>query len=186
MKIGVLALQGAFEKHLKALQALGVDACEVKNPSDLTSLDALIIPGGESTVMTRLFEVHHLKEAIEVFAKEKPLFGTCAGLILMAKDAHSSSVSSLGLLDIEVDRNAYGRQSESFCKPIDVSFLKEPFPAIFIRAPQISKILSDKVEVLAYFDSKPVLVKQGKHLGACFHPELTDNLSIHRYFLDSL
>lgn len=186
MKVGVLALQGAFNKHILALKQLGVDSIEVKTPKDLSLIQGLIIPGGESTVMSKLLKINDLNMAIVEFANKKPLFGTCAGLILMAKNAFSEKVVSLDLLDIEVQRNAYGRQSESFSKPVNVSFLQDPFEAVFIRAPKISNILSSNVKVLAYLENSPILVRQGKHLGACFHPELTNNLSIHRYFLDSL
>jgi 5'-phosphate synthase pdxT subunit len=186
MKVGVLALQGAFNKHIQALIQLGVEPVEVKTPKDLYIVQGLIIPGGESTVMSNLLKINNLNRSIIEFAKEKPLFGTCAGLILMAKNAFSEKVISLDLLDIEVHRNAYGRQSESFLKSINVSFLKDSFEALFIRAPKITNILSSKVEVLAYLNKTPIFVRQGKHMGACFHPELTNNLSIHRYFLDSL
>jgi 5'-phosphate synthase pdxT subunit len=186
MIVGILALQGAFERHVKAIESLGAKAKLVKSPKDLEDLDGLIIPGGESTVMSFFLKENNFQEAIKNFAKDRPVFGTCAGLILMAKNANCPSIASLDLLDIEVNRNAYGRQIESFSKEIPIKFIKDPFLAVFIRAPQITKLLSDKVEVLASIDSIPILVKQGKNLGASFHPELTNNLSIHRYFLDSL
>ena len=186
LKIGVLALQGAFAKHADVLSRLGVDFRFVKKPDDLNDLDALIIPGGESTTMLRQIGFIQLLPALKDFSQHRPLFGTCAGLILMSREivAHPE-MPSLQLLNVAVERNAFGRQIESFGTDIEVNLPSEKsfvFPAVFIRAPQIVQNGSE-VSVLAAYKGKPVLVQQGLHLGASFHPELTEDLRIHRYFL---
>ncbi|PJD95153.1 MAG: pyridoxal 5'-phosphate synthase glutaminase subunit PdxT [Parachlamydia sp.] len=183
--IGVLALQGAFAKHMEILRTLPVTPKEVRTPQDLLECDALIIPGGESTTISKQIRYIHLEEAIRLFAEKKPLFGTCAGLILMGLPTGNPEIISLELLDITVERNAYGRQIESFEKPVELFLDKPPvqtFPAVFIRAPRI-KSCGKKVEVLSSFNQEPILIKQGHHLGATFHPELTGQSTIHRYFL---
>lgn len=186
MLIGVLALQGAFQKHIEAITSLGSVAREIRRPKDLQECDGLIIPGGESTVISKQLRFSGLLEAIIHFAREKPIFGTCAGLIVMSTTEFPKhlGITNLNLLDIEVERNAYGRQTESFCE--EVSCFNQKFPAFFIRAPQIKNINSSQIEVLATYRGQPIFVKQGRHLGASFHPELTSNLLIHSYFLDSI
>jgi len=181
--IGVLALQGAFAKHIEILHTLSVIAKEVRMPQDLLECDALIIPGGESTTISKQIRYIHLEEAIRTFAEKKPLFGTCAGLILMGSPTGNDQIISLGLLDVTVERNAYGRQIESFETPVEI-FLDRPqtFPAVFIRAPRI-KTYGSQIEVLGSLNQEPILVRQGHHLGATFHPELTGQSAIHRYFL---
>jgi 5'-phosphate synthase pdxT subunit len=189
MLIGVLALQGDFSKHIQAINALGVKTKEVRKPEDLNECDGLIIPGGESTAMIRQMDFIGLRKPLEAFAKQKPLFGTCAGLILMSKHVESIQqpfpMKTLGLLDLTVQRNAFGRQADSFNAPIQLSLDENSsanFSTFFIRAPRI--IQADaSVQVLGVYNDEPVLVRQGHHLGACFHPELTDDLTIHRYFL---
>lgn len=184
--VGILALQGGFAKHAEMLQALGVHAVEVRKPADLLPCDALVIPGGESTTMMKQVKFIDFAEALRSFAAKKPVFGTCAGVILMSHTIVGSPMQPFQLLDIDVQRNAFGRQTESFRTSIDI-FLKaghpEEVPAIFIRAPRIVRT-GEKVQVLASFKGEPVLVRQGKHLGATFHPELSSNATIHRYFLD--
>lgn len=183
--VGVLALQGAFSKHLSALEKLGVEGKEVKTPRDLYECDALIIPGGESTVIFRQLDFIELRGALKEFAQSKPLFGTCAGLILMSKKVLNDPLEPFGILDIEVERNAFGRQAESFKTTVEL--LSKPpstIPAIFIRAPRIREVGQD-VKVLASYEKEAVLVQQGFHMGATFHPELTDDLSVHRTFLAS-
>jgi len=186
VKIGVLALQGAFAKHEAVLSKLGAITKQVRKPDDLLTLDGLIIPGGESTTMLYHLEFIKLTEALCEFAKEKPIFGTCAGLILMSKEIASfPKLRPFGLLDIVVERNAYGRQAESFCSTIDISFPEKKsirFPALFIRAPSI-KSVGPEIKVLASYEGAPVFVQQGIHMGASFHPELTDHSDIHRYFI---
>lgn len=187
--IGVLALQGAFAKHIQMLQALGVKTVEVRKPEDLQACDALIIPGGESTTMMKQIEFIDFSHAFREFAKKKSVFGTCAGLILMSDEIISDKMQPFHLLDITVERNAFGRQVESFETQIE-SFLEkttekgksQKLPAVFIRAPRIRKVGKD-VQVLATYEGEAILVRQGRHLGSTFHPELTDDTSIHAYFL---
>lgn len=180
--VGVLALQGGFAKHSAAFRALGVAVQEVRSSCDLEKCDALVIPGGESTTISRQLVFSGLDEAILHFSQTKPLWGTCAGLILMSK------LGPLSTLDIEVQRNAYGRQAESFSATLDLKLGEQvyPFKAIFIRAPQIQLWNPEKVHLLANFEHRPVLVQQGRHLASTFHPELTDDLTLHRYFLSLL
>lgn len=185
MRIGVLALQGDFAKHAELLQSLGVEVQEVRKPQDLSLCDGLIIPGGESTVILRQIDFIGLREPLLDFAKQKPVYGTCAGLILMASSIQASPLKPLKLLDIEIERNAYGRQVESFEASILVKFTPDHqtlFPAFFIRAPRIHTC-SSQVEVLAELNDEPILVRQGHHLGSAFHPELTSDPLIHNYFL---
>jgi pyridoxal 5'-phosphate synthase pdxT subunit len=174
-KIGLLALQGAFAKHEEALKKLGVETVQVRYADDLNQCQAMIIPGGESTVMHHHLKERHLIEPLKSFAQSRPIFGTCAGMILMANE---------GLLDISISRNAYGRQSASFSTQLSLSFTDQPIEAFFIRAPRIRAILSPNVAILATLGNEPVLVQQGLHLAASFHPELTNNLTIHQYFVN--
>jgi 5'-phosphate synthase pdxT subunit len=196
MKIGVLALQGAFREHILKLQALGVDAREIRLPEQLDALDALIIPGGESTTMGKLAVAFGLLEPLRAFTREHPTWGTCAGLILLADRAVRQKKGGqplIGGLDITVDRNFFGRQVDSFEADLDVPALAEvarpedpagPFHAIFIRAPAVVETGPD-VQVLARLpeDGPIVAVRQGRLLGTAFHPELSDDLRFHRYFL---
>lgn len=183
MIVGVLALQGDFSKHEQMLQSLDVTVKQVRKPAELVECDGLIIPGGESTTLFRQLDFIQLRDPLIEFAKKKPVFGTCAGLILMSEKIEESSFQPLDLIDVIIERNAFGRQIESFHIPIQLNLEKTaPFEAFFIRAPQIIGC-GEAVEILATFDNKPVLVRQGKHLGACFHPELTQDPAVHRYFL---
>lgn len=175
MTIGVLALQGAFHQHAKKIEALGAKAIEVRHALDLQMCNGLILPGGESTCMTRQLAFSKLDDAIRTFAKKKPVLGTCAGLILMSQGF------PLQLLQVKVQRNAYGRQAESF--KAKVAVFSQWVDAVFIRAPKIEAVDSE-VEVLASHGNEPILVKQGNHLGATFHPEWTSSSLIHQYFLD--
>ncbi len=183
MLIGVLALQGDFREHIWALQRLGVEAFAVKTVSDLEKVDGLIIPGGESTSIGRIAQVTGVGEKIVQLAKEGlPIYGTCAGMILLAKRiVDHPEQYSFRLMDIVVQRNAYGRQIESFEVYLDVARLGK-VKAVFIRAPKIVE-LGKGVEVLASYENTPVLVQQGKLLASSFHPELTDDLRIHEYFV---
>ena len=173
LKIGVLALQGAFREHMRALRRLGADAVEVRLPEELEELDGLVIPGGESTTIMRLARIYGLDEAIRRF--HGAVFGTCAGMIV-ADHEH------LALADLEVDRNAYGRQVRSFEADVDLANDDLPLRGVFIRAPRIRR-LGDDVEVLGELDGEPVLVRDGRLLLAAFHPELTDDLRVHALFL---
>lgn len=186
LRIGVLALQGAFEKHGSMLSTVGANPVEVRRPEDLSTCQGLIIPGGESTVILKQMHFIHLVEPLKEFAKKKPVFGTCAGLILMSQMVLGDSVvTPLHLLDVTVERNAFGRQIESFETEIDFhseSGRRCSVPVMFIRAPRIRQV-GEGVKVLARWNDEPVMVQQGMHLGAVFHPELTSNASIHQYFL---
>lgn len=185
--IGVLALQGDYEAHEKQLVSLGVKAVEVRLAKDLENIDALIIPGGESTTMDKLIERFKLRQPLVEFCKSKPVFGTCAGMIMLAKNIKDnlSHVTPLGLLDIDIVRNGYGRQVFSFENQIDVSFGNgtSKLAATFIRAPKITRIGKD-VKVLGKFDDEPVLVAQNKILASSFHTELSDDTTLLSHFLN--
>ena len=184
--IGVLALQGAFAKHAAAIHKLNQEPKEVRKTSDLYECDALIIPGGESTVIFRQLDFIELRDPIQDFGKFKPIFGTCAGLILMSKKVLNDPLVPFGMLDVEVERNAFGRQAESFKTEVELSLKpSKMIPAVFIRAPRIRAAGKD-VKVLAEYEGEPVLVRDGLHWGATFHPELNDDLSVHRAFMASV
>lgn len=185
MKIGVLALQGAVAEHIQMLSALGTEAVPVRLPSQLNGLDALIIPGGESTTISKLLSDYGLMEPIRKLTKQGfPIFGTCAGLVLLARKVPNLEMEPIGLMDIEVTRNAFGRQVDSFETDLKIAALHDgSFHGVFIRAPIIEKAGSD-VEVLCQLNNKPVAVRQGKLLACAFHPELSDDLRFHRYFLE--
>jgi pyridoxal 5'-phosphate synthase pdxT subunit len=174
LRIGILAVQGNFREHASMLHRLGAEPVEVRKPEQLDDLDGLIIPGGESTAIARLVRLYGLEEAIRAF--ERPLFGTCAGMILL--DRHN-----LGLVDLEVSRNAYGRQVASFEADLELAGEDEPLRGIFIRAPRVTHA-GPEVEVLAELDGEPVLLRQGRVLVAAFHPELTEDTRVHERFLD--
>ena len=186
MKIGVLALQGAFIEHINILRDLGVEAIEVRLPTDLEGLDGLIIPGGESTTIGKLAEIYGLMEPLRLFAREKPVWGTCAGMIFMAKNIGVDQ-PLLGVMDITVERNAFGRQVDSFETPLDVPALNHgvgrPYPAVFIRAPRLIGT-NGKAEVIARLaDGTAVAAREGHWLATAFHPELTGDDRFHQYFL---
>ncbi|ABO48563.1 pyridoxal phosphate synthase yaaE subunit [Desulforamulus reducens MI-1] len=184
MVIGVLALQGAFIEHQKSLAACGVDSIQVRKPHQLEDIQGLIIPGGESTTMGKLMNQFELFEPIvEKAHNGLPLFGTCAGMIMLAKDIAGSTQPRLGLMDIEVERNAFGRQVESFETELTISELGEaPVRAVFIRAPYIKSVAAN-VKVLAKYNEKIVLAQQDHYLVAAFHPELTNDVRLHQHFL---
>lgn len=184
MKIGVLAIQGDFAAHARMLARLGVDRVEVRRADDLEGLDGLIMPGGESTTMLKVLKEENLEEPIKNFARSgKPVFGTCAGAILLAREAHNPDQPSLGLIDIAVERNAYGRQVDSFIGEAETSLEGEPLEAVFIRAPRIRRA-GPNVTVLANVAGEPVLVREGNILAATFHPELSDDERSHRFFIE--
>ena len=183
-RIGLLALQGAFAAHGEMLRGLGAETVEVRLPEQLDGLDGLVMPGGESTTLIRLCDEYDFIEPIRAFAGSgRPVFGTCMGLILLAREVLHPAQSCLGLMDISVERNAYGRQVDSFEAMGRVN--GADFPMIFIRAPRIHRV-GPEVEVLGKLQAEPVLVRQGKMLGASFHPELSGDPSVHRLFLDLL
>jgi 5'-phosphate synthase pdxT subunit len=178
LRIGVLAVQGNFREHAAVLRRLGADPVEVRKPQELEGLDGLIVPGGESTAIARLMRLYGLEDALRCF--EGPVFGTCAGLILLGRDR-------LGLVDVEVARNAYGRQVASFEADLELAGDDEPLRGVFIRAPRVVAI-GPEVEVLAELRTddggEPVLLRQGRFLVATFHPELTDDTRVHERFLE--
>lgn len=186
MKIGVLALQGDFAEHIALLNKLGVTSCQVKLPQHLESVDALIIPGGESTTLSRLMSIYRLREPLQDLARQgKAIWGTCAGMIMMAGEVTEEDPVPLQLMDIGVCRNAFGRQIDSFEQDLTVNEFGAPtFHAIFIRAPGITRV-GQRVKVLATLpDGSPVAVQEGKLLATSFHPELSGDTRFHRYFLD--
>jgi 5'-phosphate synthase pdxT subunit len=176
LRIGVLAVQGNFREHAAMLRRLGAEVIEVRKPEQLAALDGLVIPGGESTAFTRLMHLYGLDEAIRGFTE--PVFGTCAGMIVLDRD-------HLGLVDMRVRRNAFGRQVASFETDLELPGESEPLRAVFIRAPWIDEI-GPGVEVLAEVDGHPVLAREGRFLVAAFHPELTGDTRLHRLFLESV
>ena len=185
MKIGVLASQGAFAEHINMLHRLGVEILPVRLPKELIGLDGLVIPGGESTSISKLMLEYHLMDEIRNLAQNGlPILGTCAGMILLANNISDSGVEPLGVMDMTVRRNAFGRQKDSFETELLIPVLGEkPFPGIFIRAPVIEPANS-QVEILARLDGNGVAARQDKLLALAFHPELTNDLRLHQYFLD--
>ena len=181
LRIGVLAVQGNFREHLAVLRRLGVEVSEVRKPHQLDGLDGLIIPGGESTTIGKLVRAYDLEQAIVAF--EGAIFGTCAGMILLAREAVDGlpGQPQLGLIDIVVRRNAYGRQVHSFETDLELVGASEPLRAVFIRAPWIESAGAN-VEILAERDGRPVLAREGRILVAAFHPELTDDTRVHELF----
>ena len=183
--IGILALQGAFRAHELSVRRLGVDTVQVRTPEDLDRVDALVMPGGESTTMSHLLTTSQLFDPIaKRLADDMPTFGTCAGMILLSTHLHDAREDqrSFACLDVDVRRNAYGRQVDSFETDLDVVGFDAPFHAVFIRAPRVERVGSG-VDVLAEHDGVAVLVRQGAIMAASFHPELTDDSRIHERFL---
>ncbi|MDO8578347.1 MAG: pyridoxal 5'-phosphate synthase glutaminase subunit PdxT [Dehalococcoidales bacterium] len=186
VRVGVLAAQGAFAEHIAALKRLGVDAIPVRVPEELDGIKGLIIPGGESTTISKLMLAYKLSDKIiKLAGKGIPIWGTCAGMILISNEiSDANGVKPLGLMDITVRRNAFGRQKESFEAELKIPVLgKKPFPGVFIRAPLIEKVKSG--EVLAKLGDRTIVAaRQGQFLVTAFHPELTDDMRFHQYFLD--
>jgi 5'-phosphate synthase pdxT subunit len=176
LRIGVLAVQGNFREHVRMLRRVGADPVEVRKAEQLDGLDGLVIPGGESTTFTRLMKLYGLDEGIRRFSG--PVFGTCAGMIVLDRN-------HLGLVDLAVRRNAFGRQVASFETDLAVAGLDAPVRAVFIRAPWVEEV-GPGVEVLAEVDGRPVLAREGRYLVAAFHPELTDDTRLHELFLESV
>src|SRR5699024_7871824 len=184
MKIGVLALQGAVGEHIQMLEKAGAQAVSVKLPRELEGLDGLVMPGGESTTISKLMHQYVFMEPVRHMGQAGvPLFGTCAGLILLAGHIEGLDQAHLGLLEITVRRNAFGRQRDSFEAELDISGVAEGYKAVFIRAPSITET-SPHVDVLATVADQAVMVRQGHLLGAAFHPELTEDARLHRYFVE--
>ncbi len=186
MRVGVLALQGDFREHLAMLAGMGVEAVPVRTAEELAGVDGLVIPGGESTTIGKLAVRYGLLEPMrDAIAGGLPALGTCAGMILLAHDAAGHDQPLLGVLDVVVERNAFGRQVDSFEEDLEVEGLDEPVRAVYIRAPWIEKVGSG-VDVLARSGDHPVMVRQGSILATAFHPELTDDERIHRMFVEAI
>ncbi|GAB1799055.1 pyridoxal 5'-phosphate synthase glutaminase subunit PdxT [Priestia megaterium] len=183
VKVGVLGLQGAFREHAQALEAAGAEAIIVKKVEQLNEIDGLILPGGESTAMRRLIDKYDFMEPLRQFAQAgKPVFGTCAGLILLAGQVVDREEPHLGVMDITVARNSFGRQRDSFEAALNIKDIGEGFIGVFIRAPHIVEV-GENVEVLAMHNDRIVAARQGQFLGCSFHPELTDDARMAQYFV---
>lgn len=184
MKIGVLALQGAVAEHIRSIERAGAEAIAVKRVEQLGDIDGLIIPGGESTTIGKLMRKYDFMDAIRSFSSQgKPIFGTCAGLIVLAERIQGDEEAHLKLMDITVARNAFGRQRESFETDLKVVGIDEPVRAVFIRAPLILEV-GEGVEVLSTYNDEIVTARQGHLLAASYHPELTDDYRLHAYFIE--
>ncbi|MEY8346609.1 pyridoxal 5'-phosphate synthase glutaminase subunit PdxT [Niallia circulans] len=183
IKIGVLGLQGAVREHVNAIEANNAEAVVVKKVEQLDDIDGLIIPGGESTTMRRLIDKYEFMEALQAFAQSgKPMFGTCAGLILLANSIKGYDKPHIGVMDVQVERNSFGRQRESFEVNLDIAGVAEDFTAVFIRAPHIVSV-GENVEVLAKYNNHIVAAREGQFLGCSFHPELTEDHRLTGYFI---
>jgi pyridoxal 5'-phosphate synthase pdxT subunit len=182
-RIGVLAIQGDFAAHVRALEEAGADAVEVRTPAQLDGLDGLVLPGGESTTFLKFLERDGFLQSLQRFLEQKPAFGTCAGCILLARNVSRPAQESLAVMDISVERNAYGRQIDSAIQTEETRLAGGPLEMVYIRAPRIASV-GPEVEVLAERDGYPVLVRQGRLLAATFHPELSSDRRVHQLFVD--
>ena len=183
MLVGILAAQGAYKKHKEILDLIEINSIFVKDSEDLSCCDALIIPGGESTAIYNFINSNEMFDSIKKFSTSSHVFGTCAGMILMSCNKPTDLLKPLELIDFKVDRNAYGSQLDSFIVSIDVSFDSNQFTGVFIRAPKVTEYSND-IDVLAYYKDYPVLIRKDKFLACSFHPELTNDFRIHKYFID--
>jgi 5'-phosphate synthase pdxT subunit len=184
-RIGVLAIQGNYASHAQALTEAGASPVEVRKPEQLASLDGLVLPGGESTTILKFLEKHSFFEVLREFCSSKTVFGTCAGVILLAREVLNPAQRSMGVLDAVVERNAYGRQIDSVIVTAETALAGGPLEMVFIRSPRITKI-GPGVEVLAQREGFPVLIRQGRILAATFHPELSHDRRVHRLFVESV
>ncbi|MFZ0742933.1 MAG: pyridoxal 5'-phosphate synthase glutaminase subunit PdxT [Terracidiphilus sp.] len=184
-RIGILAIQGDYAAHAEALADSGAAPVEVRKPEELGGLDGLILPGGESTTMLKFLEKRHFFNGLKEFCAHRPVFGTCAGTILLAREVLNPAQRSLGVLDATVERNAYGRQIDSTILAVETLLAGGPLEMVFIRAPRIVAV-GDGVEVLARRDGFPVLVRQGTTMAATFHPELSNDRRVHKLFVDAV
>lgn len=186
VKVGVLALQGAVREHIHAIEECGAEAIVVKKKDQLDEIDGLIIPGGESTAIRRLIDKYDFMDGLQQFAHAgKPMFGTCAGLILLAKNLIGYNETHIGVMDVEVERNSFGRQKESFEVSLDIANIADDYEAVFIRAPHIVQA-GENVEVLAKHNERIVMAREGNLLGCSFHPELTNDYRITAYFINMI
>jgi len=183
VRIGVLGLQGAIREHINSIEASGAHAVVVKRAEDLSGVDGLILPGGESTTMRRLIDLYGMMEPLRDFAKAgHPMFGTCAGLILLAESLIGYDQPHIGVMDVTVERNSFGRQVDSFEANLTIKGVADDFPAVFIRAPHITEV-GPQTDVLCEHDGRIVMAQQGQFLGCSFHPELTDDHRVTAYFV---
>jgi pyridoxal 5'-phosphate synthase pdxT subunit len=184
VKVGVLGLQGAVREHIRAVEAAGAEAVVIEKIEQLEEVDGLILPGGESTTMRRLIDKYEFMQPLREFAQSgKPLFGTCAGLILLAKEVVGYEEPHIGVMDIKVERNSFGRQRESFEAKLSIQGVAEDFIGVFIRAPHIVSV-GDEVEVLSEHNGRIVAARHGRFLGCSFHPELTEDHRLAQYFVN--
>lgn len=184
VKIGVLALQGAVREHVRSIEESGAEAIVIKAKEQLSEVDGLILPGGESTTMRKLIDKYDFMDELKKFAADgKPMFGTCAGLILLAKNIAGYDAPHIGVMDVLVERNSFGRQRESFEADLDIRDVAEDFTAVFIRAPHIMEA-GENVEILAKHNGRIVAAREGQFLGCSFHPELTDDHRLTAYFIE--
>jgi 5'-phosphate synthase pdxT subunit len=181
-RVGVLAIQGDYAAHATALSETGAEPCEIRKPDQLRELDGLILPGGESTTMLKFLEKRGFFEALEEFARERPIFGTCAGAILLAREVRNPAQRSLGILDAVVERNAYGRQIDSTILNAETELPGGPLEMVFIRAPRIVST-GTGVQILARRDGAPTLIREGAAMAATFHPELSTDRRVHELFV---
>lgn len=186
IKVGVLALQGAVREHIRAIEECGAEAVIIKKKEHLEEIDGIVMPGGESTAIRRLIDKYDFMDGLKEFAQSgKPMFGTCAGLILLAKNLVGYSEPHIGAMDVTVERNSFGRQKESFEASLDIAGVAEDYNAVFIRAPHIVEA-GENVEVLAKHNERIVMAREGNILGCSFHPELTDDHRITSYFINMI
>ena len=185
-KIGILALQGNFEQHKIMFDILGIDNIFIRYSSDVETCDAIVIPGGESTTISKQIDRNNLRYVLQEYSKTNPLFGTCAGMILLSSTNGSTNLQPLGIMDFTVDRNAYGRQIESFSDDLQLDFCDDAnFHGVFIRAPKISKI-GRGIKILANYKKQPVMITDGRHFVTTFHPEIGSDVRIHNYFMEQI
>tara|TARA_Y100000588_G_C14230012_1_gene914839 strand:+ start:1128 stop:1712 length:585 start_codon:yes stop_codon:yes gene_type:complete len=186
MIVGILALQGDYQKHRDICISLGVHSILVRCLDELRSCHALIIPGGESTTISMQIDKAGLRRGVEEFSKNKPIFGTCAGMIILSSNNPEENMNPLNIMDFKVDRNAWGRQIDSFSANVSLNFDQDIlFKALFIRAPRIIEI-SEKIEVLASYNDEPILITNGMHIASSFHPELGVDYRVHKFFIDKI
>ena len=185
-KIGILALQGNFEQHKIMFDILGIDNIFIRYSCDVDKCDAIVIPGGESTTMSKQIDRNNLRHVLQEYSKTNSLFGTCAGMILLSSTNRSKNLQPLGIMDFQVNRNAYGRQIESFSDDLQLNFCDDAnFHGVFIRAPKISKI-GKSIKILAKYNKKPVMITDGRHFVTAFHPEIGSDIRIHNYFMEQI
>ena len=185
-KIGILALQGNFDQHKKMFDLLGIDNIFIRYSSDVEKCDAIVIPGGESTTMSKQIDRNNLRHVLKEYSKTNSLFGTCAGMILLSSNNESKNLQPLGIMDFTINRNAYGKQIESFSDDLQLNFSDATdFHAVFIRSPKVSKI-GKNIKILAKYKKQPVMITDGRHFVTTFHPEIGSDIRIHNYFMEQI